>query len=176
MKTIFTLFLLLIPVLSFPQEDNSEYYKILINTGEKPECIFCKPKFDYSIDNFLKIDASSASDLVIKVIDSQTHECVRTTFIKGGDIHYITNIPQGIYYLKIAYGYDWSKKVAGSFCFAKFVTDAHYQKGNELMDYYLKKTSNGYQWRNYELILRVYSKSRKNEFDADDISEEQFYE
>lgn len=157
------------------QEDSEEYYKIVINTGEKPECITCKNLTDYKLDNFLKIDAQGSTDVVVKIINNYSQECIRCVFISGGSIHYINNIPEGVYYLKIAYGYDWSKKVIGSFCFAKFMRKAHYEIGNDLLDYYLKKTNNGYQVPSYELVLKVISKNRKNKFDSDAISEEEFY-
>lgn len=174
MKAIFTFCILIIASISFSQ-DNNDYYKILINTGEKPECIYCKSLYNQNLDNYLKVDATNASDIVIKMIDKYTENCARTVFIKGGDVYYIRNIPEGVYYLKIAYGYDWSKKVIGSFCFAKFATDAHYQEGTDLLDYNLKESYNGYQVPSYELVLRVYSASHRNEFEAEDISEEEFY-
>lgn len=175
MKYNLVLIILLLSSYSFSQNENDEYYKIVISTGEKPECIYCKSLFNTNLDNFLKIDATGASDLVIKIIDNYTNECIRSVFISAGDIHYIRNIPEVIYYLKIAYGYEWSKKVMGSFCFAKFLTDAHYQIGNDLLNYYMKESYNGYEVPSYELVLKVISKNRNNEFDADNISEDEFY-
>lgn len=172
-------FLLLIintfTLLAFSQDDGNDFYSIVINTGDKPECITCKVKYDTKLDNFLRIDATGSTDVVVKIMSTGTDECIRSVFISGGSVYSITNIPEGIYYLKIAYGYEWSKKVVGSFCFAKFMRDANYQVGNDLLDYYLKKSDYGYQVPSYELELKVLSNNRNNEFDAENISEEEFY-
>lgn len=175
MKFFTLLIIIVIPLLAFSQDDENDYYGIVINTGDKPECITCKSIYNTTLDNFLKIDATGSSDIVIKMIDNYTGECIRSVFISGGDVFYINNIPEGVYYLKIAYGYDWSKKIVGSFCFAKFTRDVHYQIGNDRLDFYLKESSNGYDVPSYELILKVISNNRNNQFDAENISEEEFY-
>lgn len=176
MKRIFTLFYLIIfPLLAYCQDENNEYYSISINTGDKPECIHCKTIYDFKLDNFLRIDATGSSDLVLKVINNKTGDCIRSVFISGGSIYNIVSIPEGIYYLKIAYGYNWSKKVLGSFCFAKFITDAHYQVGNDLLDFNIKHFSEGYQVPSFELLLKVITNNRNGEFDAENISEDEFY-
>lgn len=175
MRYVLTVFIFFVSSYSLCQDNNDDFYGIVINTGDKPECISCKSLYNTKIDNFLRIDARGSTDVVVKVINNFTEECIRCVFISGGSEYYINNIPEGIYYLKIAYGYNWSKKVIGSFCFAKFATDAHYQIGNDLLDYYVKESYNGYQVPSFELILKVITNSRKNEFDADNISEEEFY-
>lgn len=174
-KYIITLLIILSFTKLAKSQEESEYYKVLIRTGETPQCFTFKPRYDYKLDNFLKIDASNCSDIVIKIMDNYTHECIRCVFIEGGDIHFINNIPEGVYYLKIAYGYDWGKRVSGSFCFSKFLRDAHYEEGTDLLNYYLKETYNGYQVPSYELVLRIISSNRKNEFESEEISEEEFY-
>ena len=116
-------------------------------------------KYNYKIDNYLRIDATGSSDVVVKIINSATEECIRCVFINGGSNYEIVNIPEGIYYLKIAYGYDWSKKVSGSFCFAKFMRDVHYQIGNDQLDYFLKDYGSSYDVPSFELVLKVLSNS-----------------
>jgi len=176
MRLIYTiLFIFLIPLIAISQEEDNDYYSIEINTGDKPECVSCNTRYELNLDNYLRIDASGATDVVVKIINSNTEECIRCVFISGGSRYEIANIPEGVFYLKIAYGYDWSKKVSGGFCFAKFLRDAHYQIGNDLLDYYLKKSDLGVQVPSYELELRVISNNLKNEFEADNISEEEFY-
>ncbi len=171
---IFTIIFQL-PHLVICQDDENDFNIIVINTGDKPECISCGTLYDPKIDNFLKIDAIASSDLIIKIMNNTTDECARSVFIRGGDVYYINHIPEGIYYLKIAYGYDLSKKVEENNCYAKFMRDVHYQVGNDLLDFYIKEYSDGYQIPNYALELKVISNKRNNEFDADNISEEEFY-
>ncbi|MBK8553056.1 MAG: hypothetical protein IPL53_19135 [Ignavibacteria bacterium] len=174
MKLCTLIFIAIFPLLAFSQDDENNYYSIVINTGDKPECITCKSIHNTNLDNFLKIDATGSTDVVIKIMSNYTNECIRSVFISAGSVCYISNIPEGLYYLKIAYGYEWSNKVVGSFCFAKFMRDANYQVGIDLLDYYLKKSDNGFQLPSYELVLKVISGNRSNEFDADDVSERSF--
>jgi len=176
MRIIYSiLFIILIPYIAISQDEDNDYYSIVINTGDKPECISCNAKYNYNLDNYLRIDATGSTDVVVKIINSNTEVCIRCVFISGGSRYEISNIPEGIYYLKIAYGYEWSKKVSGSYCFAKFIRDAHYQIGNDQLDYYLKYYDNGFNVPSFELELKVLSNNRNNEFDADNISEEEFY-
>lgn len=176
MKNKLTILLLfLLPSLALSQNEMEDYYKIAISTGESPECINCSQTFDRKIDNFLRINAHGASDVVVKIMNTSNDKCIRKVFINGGDVYEVTNIPEGIYYLKIAYGYDWSKKVVGSFCFAKFTRDSYYQVGTDLLDYNIKKYSDGYQVPSYEVVLTVISNNRNNEFEVENISEEEFY-
>ncbi|MBL8008731.1 MAG: hypothetical protein JNJ56_14515 [Ignavibacteria bacterium] len=176
MRTIYILLITtLFPFTLYCQDNENDYYSIVINTGDKPECIPCKVLYDRKLDNFLRIDATGSTDVVVKIINKGSENCIRCVYISGGSVYEITNIPEGIYYLKIAYGYDWSKKTDGNFCYAKFMREAHYQIGNDLLDYFLKKTDYGYQVPSYELELKVITNNRNNEFDAEDISEEEFY-
>jgi len=146
-----------------------------MRTGIKPDCIFVESKFDDRLDNFLKIDASGSSDLVIKMVNSNTKECIRSVFINGGDTYFIKNIPQGIYHLKIAFGYDWAIKSEGEFCFAKFLRDVHYEEGTDQLDFNVIKNDNEIQTPSFELILKTRKNSRNNEFESENISEDEFY-
>jgi len=175
MKAIILFTMLYLLNFSSSNAQETDFNTVNIITGNKPNCISINTKLDTKLDNFLKIDATGSSDIVIKIINNNTEECIRCVFISGGDTYYIKNIPEGVYFVKIAYGYDWAENGKGNFCSAKFLTDAHYEVGNDLLDFHLKQSSDGYQVPSFELILRTIKNNRNNEFDSENISEEEFF-
>jgi fermentation-respiration switch protein FrsA (DUF1100 family) len=53
------------------------------------------------------------------------------------------NIPEGYYYLKIAYGKDYRKGIVNNQCQIQFTKDAVYEKGTETLDFNKVKKPNG---------------------------------
>ncbi|MBK9334457.1 MAG: hypothetical protein IPM96_19145 [Ignavibacteria bacterium] len=95
MKYIYLLIFLLKAFSLFSQENNDSFYKVAINTGERPECIACASLYNNTLNNFLRIDATGATDVVIKIINSNTHECIRTVFISSGSVYEIKTYRKG---------------------------------------------------------------------------------
>jgi hypothetical protein len=146
-----------------------------MKTGDSPKCFKFIPKYDYTLDNYLKVYVGSKTDVVLKLVRCSDNICIRSVFINSGDTYFITNIPQSLYYVKIAFGQDWSRMKSGLFCVEKFREKVIYQKGEDLLDYYLISTYSGYQVPSYSLELRVYE-TTGNSFDTAEISEEEFME
>jgi hypothetical protein len=155
-------------------QSNEEWIATNIQTGSRPDCFYFTPKFDYRYNRFLRVTMGSNSDVVIKLMNKNTQECIRTVYISRNNSYDITNIPEGIYYLKLAFGTDWRTLNSGSMCISKFMNNNLYQIGEDLLDFYLVRTSDGYQVPSYELSLDVYAKNRNNEFETENISEDEF--
>ena len=147
--------------------------KISLSSGDKPDCSNFSPEIDSTIDNYLKVIIGQHADVVLKLMNHKTGKCIRYVYIKRKEITYLRNIPQGVYYLKIAFGKDWRQKIEGDQCIGKFMIDPIYQKGEESLDFNIIETENGYQVPYYELFLDV-TYSEGNEFHTDDISESEF--
>lgn len=155
-------------------------------SGVTPECENVTPKYDYEIDNYLRINVGSGTDVVIKLMKKggYSDECIRIVYVRSGDTYEIKNIPQGRYYLKIAYGKDYRKKIVDSVCYVKFMKNAQYEKGIEILDFNLIKKPNerignnvyeSWDVPSFELFLDVietYGASKT--FKASDISEAEF--
>jgi len=144
-----------------------------VENGQLPECYNFTPMYS-NIDNYLKVYVGSGTDVAIKIIDIESDQCVRYVFINSGTIYNITNIPEGKYYLKIAYGKDWLSKVINEQCIGKFLRDPIYEKGTDMLDFFIKYTSDGYSIPSYSLELDVISKEISNSFNSQNISEEDF--
>lgn len=158
----------------FSQDDGWE--EVSYNTGEKPVCISSAEKFDYKTDNFLRILIGRNTNVIVKVHNFSNDECIRCVFINAGESFDIKYIPEGIYYLKIAFGNFWMQKnTAGQKCEGRFQQEVYYKKGEKLLDFNTVKTETGVKIPNFELKLEIYKKNKKNEYKSSQITEEEFF-
>lgn len=125
-------------------DPNRDWQRTNYTTGSVPSCENILPKYDFDIDNFLRIVVGSGTDVVVKLmkIGNYGDECIRIVFVRGNDTYEIKNIPEGNYYLKLAYGQDYRQKVEGNRCYVKFIKNAQYEKGTEILDFNLVKLPN----------------------------------
>jgi hypothetical protein len=158
--------------------DSTKYY-----TGNSPACYNYHARFDKSINNRIEVHVGSETDVVIKLINVETNKSIRYTYIQGGDVYNIRHIPEGKYYLKIAYGRDWRQKIINKKCTGKFVLNSVYRKGDKIFDfskiYAGIKNENGHKYRTYSipyfiLSLSVMQTDSSNRFQTNKISEENF--
>jgi hypothetical protein len=145
----------------------------LPNNGQLPACYNFVPERS-DIKNYLEVQVGGGTDVAIKVMDANTHTCVRYVFIKSKSTYQITNIPEGIYYLKIAYGKEWFSKIENDQCIGKFVRSPMYEKGDDLMDFKIVYTSSGHSIPSYQLRLDVIASDISSTFDSQNISEAEF--
>jgi len=155
-------------------------------SGTAPYCENIIPKYDYDLDNYLRVHVGSGTDVVIKLIkiSSYKDECIRIVYIRSLDTYEVKNIPEGRYYLKIAYGKDYRQKIVDNLCYVKFMKNAMYKKGLEILDYNIIKEpdtrvgNNVYEnWNvpSFELSLDVIETNCISQnFKSKDISEEEF--
>lgn len=164
----------------------SGWKKIYYKSGVTPDCENVTPQYDYEIDNYLRIYVGSGTDVVVKLMKkgSDIDECIRIVYIRSEDTYEIKNIPEGRYYLKIAYGKDYRKKIIDGICYVKFLKNAQYEKGVEILDFNLIKKPNkrvgndvyeSWDIPSFELYLDVIETYTKHQtFKANGISENEF--
>lgn len=167
-------------------EDSEQYKdweKQYANTGDNPDCENISPTYDYELDNKLLIRVGNNADVVVKLMNYYDN-CIRIAYIKSGDTYAIKNIPEGFYYLKIAYGKDFRKYTQDGKCIVKFMVDATYKRGSEKLDFYKIKGPNTYEgnyevehWQvpSYQLELNTtFTKGSFNTFKSNKITETDF--
>ena len=108
------------------------------------------------------------------ILNLNTEKCVRYVFINSGSTYTIRNIPEGRYYLKIAYGKNWLSIVENGQCIGKFIRNPMYEKGEDIMDFNIKNTAQGYSIPSFKLELDVLSTGVNNSFNSKNISESEF--
>jgi curved DNA-binding protein CbpA len=148
------------------EEDN-------FSNGQLPSCYNFKPKKS-KIDNYIEVNVGSGTDVVIKVINYNTDVCIRYVYINSGTTYKIRNLPEGVYFLKIAYGKNWFSKVENGKCVGKFISNPLYKKGENLMDFHLKHHENGYSIPSFRLSLDVVETPDADKFSSNSISENEF--
>jgi len=166
------------------REDYSDWDSTNYATGSNPGCFNFTPRYDKSINNHLEVTVGSNTDAVIKVINVATGRCIRYCYIRSDESYDIKHIPQGRYYLKIAYGTDWRQKIENGICKGKFIRNALYKRGDEILDFHKQykgtETVNGETYRNYSipsysLSLDVVATSdTSSHYRTDSISEDDF--
>jgi len=144
-----------------------------IQNGQLPSCYNFKPKKG-KVNNYLEVYVGSGTDVSIKVMNLNTDKCVRYVFINSSSTFTINNIPEGRYYLKIAYGKNWLSKVENGQCIGKFIRNPMYEKGEDIMDFNIQHSSDGYSIPSFKLQLDVVSSSISNSFSSQNISESEF--
>jgi hypothetical protein len=145
-----------------------------LENGLMPACYNFKPRSDKSIDNDLEITVGGGTDVAVKLMNLNTETCVRYVFIRSGSAYSIRNIPEGKYYLKIAYGKDWYSKLENGQCIGRFLRNPLYEKGDDIMDYRISRTREGYSIPSFKISLDVVATDVQNELVTDNISEDEF--
>lgn len=171
-----------VPVLSPEEQLQLEKEKLVaegwqenyVENGQLPSCYNFSPKYKKSIDNYLEVQVGGGTDVVIKLMNYDTDKCIRYVFINSGSSYRIKNVPEGKYYVKIAYGKNWFSKAEKGQCIGKFLRNPMYEKGTDVMDFNLQHFADGYNIPSFQLQLDVITSSTANSFNSNDISEESF--
>jgi hypothetical protein len=114
------------------------------------------------------------------MINVATEKSIRYVYIERNSTYTIRNIPEGRYYLKIAYGDNWGRKKDESSCANRFITNTLFKKSDNILDYNLIYDGNGnYQIPSYSLQLNVIVASGDgsgSSLSTNSISENSFYD
>ncbi len=146
-------------------------------------CFGIQPQFAYEIDNYLKIKIGTGFSTIVKLVELDSSLCVRIAYITNGDSCFMRNIPEGIYYLKIAYGSDVCRENLNGKPTVRFNQNAFFKKGDDLLDFHLQEAGTevigdavyqNFDIPVYSLFLDVIADTVSRQFDAHVISEEAF--
>jgi hypothetical protein len=129
------------------------------------------------------VSVGNNTDVVIKLMNVETKKCIRYVYIQGNNSFTIKNIPEGRYYLKIAYGRFWKQKEVKGKCLGKFSNSALYKKGEKILDF--NKIYTGiktvgedryrtFQLPSFSLRLDVVTTNFDDQYKSNSISEDDF--
>ncbi|MDE3236438.1 MAG: hypothetical protein KGO81_10825 [Bacteroidota bacterium] len=110
------------------------YNKVTMPNGNISSCSGITPKYDKNISTRLIITAE-LTDVAVKLYDYETDRCIRYVFVNDGSTYTMKNIPEGRYYLKIAYGNDWEVKEGDPICKGRFATHSSFKKDLSVYDF-----------------------------------------
>jgi len=163
-------------------EEYKDWEKQNASTGDKPDCENIMPQYSTDLDNKLLINVGKNSDVIVKLMN-QSNTCIRIAYIKASESFAMINIPEGVYYLKIAYGKDFRKDSRGGKCIVKFLVNPVYKQGSDKLDFYKVKKPNvfidGDEYENwelpsYELSISIEYGKGGSTFRSNKITEEDF--
>lgn len=139
--------------------------------GELPSSYGIKPKYSLQ-DNYFDINMGEGGNIVVKIIDLSNDRCIRYCYVSENSSITINQIPQGQYYLMIAYGYDWMEKEENGFTHGKFTRNCYYEKSVDVFDFGKK---NSQHTINYILNINIHNGSIQNNFKTIRIDETEFF-
>lgn len=154
--------------------NDSTWVNPRLRSGSTPAGFDFTPRRDKKLDNYLEIKVGSNTDVVVKLMNRKTDQCIRYVFVRSLDTYRVKNIPEGIYYLKIAYGRNWRQKEIDGKLVGKFVSNALYKIGSEDLDYNIIYHTNSYQIPSYQVSLDVMNVFTADIFETEAITEEEF--
>lgn len=140
-----------------PDEDLTEHYGI-------------KPVYGTQ-DNYFDITMGSGCSVAVKIMDWNTDECIRYVYVAENTTTTIQEIPQGIYYLKLAYGDDWMEYGTGRGKQGKFTRKVSYERSQDTFDFGVKNSRNQVSYR---LEINVVDSRLDNNFVTTPINEDEF--
>lgn len=140
-------------------------------SGELPREYGVKNKYGQQ-DNYFDIEIGNGCDVAIKIVDAATDKCIRYVFVPENSSANIQMIPQGKYYMKLAYGKDWMEYDNGDGTITgKFTSNVTYDRSVDIFDFGKKNSSNVV---NYLLQINVVDSQLQNSFGTVEISEAEF--
>lgn len=143
--------------LETPDEDMSENYGI-------------KPIYGIQ-DNYFDITIGNGCNVAVKIMDCHTNKCIRYVYVAENSTTTVQEIPQGIYYLKLAYGYDWMSFGENGEKTGKFTRIVSYERSQDTFDFGMKNST---EERNFSLEINVVDSKLENNFLTTPINEEEF--
>jgi len=142
-----------------------------IPSGELPKEYGVKSKFGQQ-DNYFDIKIGSGCDVAIKIVNKANEQCIRYVFVPENTTANIQMIPQGLYYLKLAYGKDWMEYDNGNgIVEGKFTANVSYDKSIDVFDFGKKNSSTIIS---YVLQINIKDSCLQNNFETVSISEAEF--
>jgi len=149
---------------------------IYLPDGEISGCNIIKYKYNRALNNKLLITVGNNTSVAVKLINFTTDKCIRYVFINKNSTYSIKNIPEGKYYLKIAYGDDWSVMGGQSNCVGRFSRNSIFEKGQDILDYNIVHEGRKYQIPSFSLKLNIDTSGvNNNTFNTNKINENDFY-
>ena len=116
-------------------------------------------------------DEDMSEDYGVKIMDLRTDKCIRYVYVAENTTTTVQEIPQGVYYLKLAYGYDWMEKETDDGKQGKFTRNVLYERSQDTFDFGIK---NSREEVNYRLDINVVDSKLENNFQTITIDEKEF--
>lgn len=138
--------------------------------GELDQAFGVNPQYGIQ-DNYFDIVIGRGGSVAIKIMNASTNRCIRYVYVPENETVTVTEIPQGMYYLKLAYGKDWMELYTDSITHGKFTRNVFYERSTSSYNFGKKNTQD---YVNYRLEINVIDGTAEHNFHTETICEEEF--
>ncbi len=128
----------------------------------EPKCPNQNAKYDYKLDNYLRVTVGKSADAIIEIISQENSKNIRTAHIKSDQVYFVRNIPEGKYKLHITYGEGYTEKTVDGVCKGYFKNEKLTETGNDVLDFTLVKTDKGMNVPSYNITLDLTDEDLKD--------------
>lgn len=157
-----------------------DYEDVYVTTGDLG-CSNVVPRYDYTIDTKLVVTNRGIYDMVLKLVNTDDNIASRMVYISKNSTYTISNIPQGIYFIKEAHGDKWKQKTIDGKCVGIFTENASYHQSQNRPNFFISKRIEGNyevtEIPSYSLELGItFSESKGKNYIKNNISSSEFNE
>ena len=152
------------------QMENEGWTSVSHENGELGKEFGIENKYGLQ-DNYFDITIGKGFNVAIKIMDFETNKCIRYIYVSEASTATINDIPQGKYYLKLAYGNNWMELQTDSITIGKFTKNILYERSKDIYDFGKKNSTSIV---NYQLKINVTDNGTMNNFETVPISEKEF--
>jgi len=157
-----------------PVIKESEYKGNKLTNGSSPyNSYFGKGIYNQNHQNWITFKNGYNTDAIVCLVNYYTGKTIRNEYIQAGTGFQMTNIPNGVYYMKVFSGKDWNpiKRINNGKIIGGFDTDISFYESKNISDL-LKLNDDGYRYSTGEITL--YQVSNGN-MQTQNISEDTFF-
>jgi hypothetical protein len=140
-----------------------------LNNGSSPyDGIFGKGIYDYNSECWITFKNGNSTDAIVCLENVSNGRTIRNEYIQAGTDYQMTNIPEGVYKVKVFYGNDWNpeKTLKNGAIRGSFDTDQSYSLSDKPDDLILMKITETYNSISYttgEITLYTISNGNMNQ-------------
>ena len=153
---------------SIPGSKQSDFINNLtkgnkLENGASPyDAFFGKGVYDHNSECWLLFRNGNSTDAIVCLENNRTGQTIRNEYIQAGTNFKMTNLPPGVYQIKVFYGNDWNpdKSLKSGLIKGAFDSDLSYSvsdKINDLIDVKITETYNGISYTTGEITLYTVS-------------------
>jgi len=134
-----------------------------LENGASPyDAFFGKGVYDHNSECWLLFRNGNSTDAIVCLENNRTGQTIRNEYIQAGTNFKMTNLPPGVYQIKVFYGNDWNpdKSLKSGLIKGSFDSDLSYSvsdKINDLIDVKITETYNGISYTTGEITLYTVS-------------------
>lgn len=135
-----------------PKIPSSQWSGNKLFNGESPyENYFGPSFFDYNSECWLLFRNGNSTDAIVCLENTSTGKTIRNEYIQAGTNFTMSNLPTGVYRVKVFYGKDWNpeKTLNNGLIKGAFETEFSFSISDNISDWITVKTTESYNGITY---------------------------